>query len=355
MRRQPIRFAVTARTVLTAFAAVLLAAPALAQDWADKMFEKRRHDYGTVALYSKAEARFKFKNVYKEDIHVAGVRCSCRCISAEAPIEQTLKTFETGEVVIAFNTAGGFLGHRTATATVIIDRPYYAEVRLDLAGNIRSELSFEPSFVELGTVHQGSIAEQKVVVRYSGGESWTIDDITSANKHFEVQMSQAGRGGGQTVYQLLVRLKDDAPAGYIKDQLTLVTRDRQRVPLYVQGRVVSEITVSPASLFFSDVEPMGKATKLLIVQGKKPFKITAVECEDKAFAFKVGSESATLHRVPVTFTARDKPGKLVDTIRIKTDLAKEFAGQCQVWATVIDSPPVQEASKEPAERTGAKP
>jgi hypothetical protein len=334
---------------LLAAGMLLLAAagPSAGQPWADNMFEKASHDFGAVALHSKAEARFKFKNLYKEDVHVAGVRVSCRCVSVEPPIEQTLKTFETGEIVVAFNTAGGFLGHRTATATVVFDKPYYAEVRLNVEGVIRSDLSFDPPFVELGNVDQGKSVERKVTVRYTGRTDWTIEDITSANKHFEVRMGPAHRGGGQVSYELAVRLKDDAPAGYIKDQLTLVTNDRgaPRIPLYVQGRVVSEITVSPQALFFGDVKAGTKATKLLIVQGKKPLRVVAVECEDPAFRFTFDPNAATVHKVQVTFTARDKPGKLLETIRIRTDSAKEVAGQCQVWATVVPADPPSDPKK----------
>jgi hypothetical protein len=137
---------------------------------------------------------------------------------------------------------------------------------------------------------------------------------------------------------LIVRLKADAPAGYIKDQLTLVTNDSgtQRIPLYVEGRVVAAVTVSPASLAFGDLKPGQEATKTLIVSGKKPFKVTAVECDDPAvLKFKTDDASAAVHRIPVTFKAPDKPGKVSQTIRIKIDGGKDIAAQCQGWAKVV--------------------
>jgi hypothetical protein len=199
--------------------------------------------------------------------------------------------------------------------------------------------------VDLGNVDVGSPVERKVTVRYAGRDDWTIEDITSANKSFEVQMSQPIRNGGRVDYDLTVRLKPDAPAGYIKDVLTLVTNDgaTKRIPLYVEGRVTPALSVSPASLYLGSLKPGETATKLMIVQAKQPFKIAAVECDDSHFQFKVAQEAATLHRIPVTFTAGTTAGKVTQTVRVKTD--NGATAQCQAWATIEAAPTENAAAK----------
>ena len=67
------------RTLLTLSTAVLLASSAGAQEWAEKMFEIRSHDFGTIARGAKAEYEFSLKNIYVEDVHIASVRVSCGC------------------------------------------------------------------------------------------------------------------------------------------------------------------------------------------------------------------------------------------------------------------------------------
>ena len=47
-----------------------------AQEWAKKMFPVTQHEFGTVARGSKQEYRFELKNIYKEDVHIAGVESS---------------------------------------------------------------------------------------------------------------------------------------------------------------------------------------------------------------------------------------------------------------------------------------
>ena len=79
------------------------AASAVPSDWAAKMFTTTSHNFGTVAKGSKTEHRFVFRNIYKEDLHVVGVRTSCGCTSPTVT-KKDLKTHETAEVVASFNT-----------------------------------------------------------------------------------------------------------------------------------------------------------------------------------------------------------------------------------------------------------
>ena len=47
------------------------------------------------------------------------------------------------------------------------------------------------------------------------------------------------------------RMTKDAPVGYVKDQLILVTNDTQsrELPVDMEGRVVTDITISPTKWF----------------------------------------------------------------------------------------------------------
>ena len=101
-----------------------------------------------------------------------------------------------------------------------------------------------------------------------------------------------------------------------------MTTDAQakEFPVDVEGRVVSEFTVSPTSLFMGVLQPGQKATKQLVVQGKKPFTIKAITSDNASFEFPAPSDKAkTVHLVPVSFVAGDKPGKVTYKIHIKTD------------------------------------
>ena len=309
---------------------------AAAQEWATKMFSETSHNFGTVARGSKTEHRFVFRNLYKEDLHVANVRSSCGCTSPEVT-KRDLKTHETAEIVAKFNTRT-FLGQHGATVTVTFDKPFHAEVQLRVAGNIRSDVTFEPPFVDLGNVDLGKGVERTVRVTHVGGSVWQINDVRSANSMFEVVLSKPLRTSTQTAYDLTLRLKPDAPAGYVKGQLILVTDDPRatQIPMDVEGRVVAEVTASPQFLSFGEVAAGGSATKNLVVRANRPFKVTGIACDDPGFSCEVKPNVAAVQILPITFRPVGTVGRVELPLRVLTDLGEGAVPTVTVQASVAD-------------------
>jgi hypothetical protein len=158
----------------------VLTSAASAQQWAYKLFgETTSHDFGTVARAAKSEFTFEMQNVFKETIHISGVRASCGCAIPRV-LKPTLETWEKGGIAVEFNTRS-FLGQRKATITVTIDQPYYAEVQLTIAGFIRGDVVFDPGTVKFDAVAAGDEATRTVNVNYAGRSDWQIVDVRSAN------------------------------------------------------------------------------------------------------------------------------------------------------------------------------
>lgn len=315
-----------------------LCSSATAQEWAAKMVDKLDHDFGAVARGSDTVYKFKFKNIYKEDVHLASVRSSCGCTSPS--IENNLiKTYGEGYIVAKFNTRT-FTGLHSATLTVTIDKPYPAQVQLRVHGDIRGDVVFQPGSVNFGKVDQGTTPEKRVDITYAGRQGWKIEDVRSANGGFEVELAEKPRYGGKASYELLVRLKEDADPGYLGEQLVIVTNDPRtpRIPLDVQGQVIPEISVSPPILTLGDVAAGQSVKKRVIVKGKKPFRILSMGCGDDCFQFKTDEQSRERHIVEVLFNASDKPGPLKKAITVTTDRGKSFSATCTAYATVKPAP-----------------
>jgi hypothetical protein len=298
----------------------LVVSPVFGQQWAAKLFQESKHDFGTLARDAKAVYRFEITNIYLDDIHVASARSSCGCTSVKVE-NPSLKTDEKGAIVASINT-DSFFGQRGATITVTLDKPYRAEVQLHVSANIRTDVVFEPGSVQLGSVEQGTEADRSVDVKFTGRSDWKIQKVVSADPNITSEIQQTSRGNGQVAYKLSVHLGPNAPAGYIQDYLMLVANDSTQIPLAVEGLVKPPITVSPASLFMGVVKPGEKVTKQLVVKGTKPFKILSVSCDDKSFEFNLAAEETpkALHLIPVTFAAGADAGKVANTIHIVTDL-----------------------------------
>jgi hypothetical protein len=313
-----------------------------AQQWTNKMFiDGREYDFGTVARGADVEYRFPVKNLYRQDIELTGVRSSCGCTTPSIE-KKLLKTHETGYVVAKFNTRT-FTGVKGATLTVKmkwidnegVNRSGEAQLRVN--GEIRGDVVFKPGAVRFESVDQGTQAEQRINVSYAGRSHWQITDVLSRSEDLQVELVQRDRNSGRVSYDLLVRLKDTAPAGNLRDQLVIVTNDKseQRIPVLIEGKVVPVISVAPNSVVFGEVAQGNEVSKKVLVRGKKPFRIVDISCDDESLKFQTPSESATRHIVDFQFAANGKPGKVEDKVNIVTDLGENYGAHCNVYATIL--------------------
>ncbi len=132
----------------------LLCPPVAAQKWAEKMFETKSHDFGTIARGAKAEYEFVLKNIYVKDVHIASVRVSCGCTTPSIK-KALLKTYEKGAIVANINS-DKFTGRQSSTITVTIDKPAYAKVQLHVKVYIQRDVVVNPPAVQLGDIDRGT-------------------------------------------------------------------------------------------------------------------------------------------------------------------------------------------------------
>jgi len=317
----------------------------LGQDWAEAMFDHMSHNFGVVARGAKVEHRFTLENLYLEDMRIASIHSSCKCVTTKFS-KEPIKTYQKAEIVVTVDTRR-FLGRKDATLKVIFAPPFAAEVQLSVYCYIRSDVVFQPGVVEFGSVDYGEGSTRKVKVSYAPGRpDWQILDVESANPYLEASASEVSRGPTKVTYDLLVTLRPDAPVGYLRDHLMLITNDRNRtatrVPLAVEGVVVAAVSVSPSPLPLGVLRTGQAVTRNLVVHGKRPFRILDVAGPDERFRFALPEAAKPVQLIPVTFTADDRAGKVAGEIRIRTDLDQNETLVVKVDGMVL--PPKPEAS-----------
>jgi hypothetical protein len=317
------------KSVLATLLVLWLSTTGAAQEWARKMFQTTGHDFGTVARDAKAEFEFVFTNIYMEDVHIADARTSCTCTQVSIK-NAWLKTYERGAIVAKYNTRA-FTGRKGATITVTIDRPFSATVQLQVTGYIRGDVVLSPSSVDLGIVDAGTPAERTVAVTYAGlTANWQVVSVQSACPHIAANVLQTRDYWGRpsSSCTLRVQLSKDAPCGYIKEHLVLLTNDQasSQIPVLVEGWIRPALTASPSSLFLGELAPGQSVTKQIVVQAQKPFRVLAVTASDNlrvSTGPNVGKDPRPVQVIPVTLSANTTgAGKLEGQIRIETDLSQ---------------------------------
>ena len=332
-------------------------------DWAKEMFTHTEHNFGAVARGAKAEHAFTFQNLYEEDIYILSVRSSCGCTNPTAT-KKVVKKWEKADILATLDTRS-FMGHKEAAITVKLGfagSPVTNEVILKVSCFIRSDVVVQPGMIQFGSVAQGSAEERAVTVSYAGRSDWAILSIETTNPYFQGQAVETVRQAGQVSYQLTVKLAETTPAGYLKDQLVLVTNDLNsqtaRVPVPIEGVVIAAITASPSPLPMGVVDVGQSVTKQLVVQSKTPFKVVRVQCSDPRFRFGVSESSQKLHLIPVTFTATGAAGNVSDRLRIETDVSNSKPLEVSVQVRVtggMEASAVTPSKSKPSTETAIKP
>ncbi|MEM6365661.1 MAG: DUF1573 domain-containing protein [Planctomycetota bacterium] len=271
-------------------------------NWSDSVFPIKSHDFGTVAVASKTEFRFPVVNnlPQQQTLHIRNVRASCGCTT---PIieDHYIAPGQTGAILARFNTPT-FRGKKGATLTVVIDQPFYTEVRLRVDGYIRSDMVFHPGEIELGTIQQGETKTGATKILYAGRSDWQVLNVRSTQPWLVPTFEQTSRGNGQANYELTVEVQGNAPVGFFQKEVIVQTNDRSmpNVPLRVTGSVETALTLAPQSIALGTVPANQTFTQRLIVRGREAFAIDSITCDGWDVSFEASDVAKKIHMLNLT-------------------------------------------------------
>ncbi|MCA9041722.1 MAG: DUF1573 domain-containing protein [Planctomycetaceae bacterium] len=288
-------------------------------NWAEKMFEELKHDFGTVARGAKAQYRFKFTNLYEETVHISQVKTTCGCTGA-TPSKDTVQSGETAYIEVAMDT-NKFSHEKNSNAIVVFDKPFYKEVRLPIRAYIRTDVVVTPGWANFGSIDQGEPKTMDLAIQYSGRSDWHITDIISNNKYVVAEASETSRSAYNIRYNLKVSIKEDAPLGTLLDQIVLITDDvnNPKVPVLVEASVESDLMVANAPLALGNLFPGKTKSSSLVIKGKEPFQIESIECATRGDMFKVKrpEDAKRVQVVPIMITPPEEDGNFSEEFTVK--------------------------------------
>jgi hypothetical protein len=306
--------------------------------WAEAMFDKQSHDFGTVARGADVVLRLKVTNKYVETIHISDAHTSCNCISARI-INNTLKTWEEGIIEVKLNTLQ-YSRERNANVIVTLDQPTYAQITIPIHAYIRTDVVIEPGSVLMGTVAQGAGAEHKLRISYAGSANWKIADVKSRNPNIVCsvrELSRLSNGPSANItYELSVKLAPSTSAGELREQIVLLTNDinSPQIPVLVEGRVIAEYSVTPPLISLKGMKPGQREEVNIVIRGQKPFAVEKIESNSGSEAYQVKLPQKDrfyiVQMLRVIVMAPDKPGPLEEVFTVTV------AGQGQNGKNVVE-------------------
>jgi hypothetical protein len=291
--------------------------------WAENLFTEgpkgMSRDFGTVPRGTQLYHKFKVKNIYNVPLEISTrVGCNCVTVTSSNPI---LQPTQEGTIDIVMD-ATRFTGPKAVSIYVTVGPQFISSATLRVSANSRADVVLNPGQISFGIVPAGQVpAPQTIDVEYAGVLPWQITEIVRDAAPLNTTFKELYRRPGQVGYRVTVFLKSDAPAGALKHELLLKTNDAAGplVPILVEATVQATLTVSPNTVNVGGLKVGDSLTKLVMVKGTGPFRVTAVEGLGDGVAADLPEQPAPVQIIRVKCQP-NKPGTLHRELRIKTDL-----------------------------------
>lgn len=312
-------------------------AVAAGPNWYDTIVPERSHDFGTVARGSKVRHTFRVVNTTSYDVHIADFRTKCGCTDVKIGSRDVPPGTQT-TVEVTLDTTR-FVGYKPSGLTLVFDRPQFVEVDLNLSSFIRGDLMLSEGGFDFGTVARGASRSHTLQVSYQGNRSdWAITKLNTITDHVQASLKPVGRTtSGAQRYELTATVNPSAPAGYLREEITLSTNDPESpsIPVSVTAIVQPAVTVAPAVLNLGRLKPGQEIQKIVMVKGAQPFRVTgASSLRPELSAATPAGDAKPFHTMTVTVRAPHTSGPYNAVLEIATDVKGEPPARLSTFAMI---------------------
>jgi hypothetical protein len=327
-------------SILTGLCAGLCAAglaAAAGPNWYDTIVPEKSHDFGTVARGSKVRHAFRVVNTTSHDVRIADFRTKCGCTDVKIGSREVPPGTQT-TVEVTLDTTR-FVGYKPSGLTLVFDRPQFVEVDLNLSSFIRGDLMLSEGGFDFGAVPRGKPRTHTLQLTYQGTRpDWAITKLNTITEHVQATLKAVGRTtSGARRYELTATVQPSAPAGYLREEITLSTNDPESptIPVSLTAAVQPAVTVAPAVLNLGHLKPGQEVQKVVMVKGPQPFRVTgASSLRPEVSATRAESDAKPFHTLTVTLRAPATAGPYNAVLEIATDLKDEPPARVSAFALV---------------------
>ena len=315
------------------------AARAKASDWIASVFPDRAHNFGNVARGSQVRHSFPVVNRSNSEVHIASWKPKCGCTDVKVGARVIPPGTQT--TIEATIDTTRFQGRKDSGLTLVIDRPNYVEIDLNMTCFIRGDVTLTPGQFDFGIVRRSDKLPSSVLtLTYNGARpGWEIAEMKTQSAKVKAVAERLNRSaGGPVQWTVSVALQPGITNGYFKDEVTLITNDvpAQTIPISVVANVQSAVSVTPSIINFGPIRAGQSVTKVVHVRSSSAFSLSKLEA-DKAELRAVEPQPGSLptHTLNVTIQAPALPGPFYGVVTILSDLKDEPPGQIKTFATIV--------------------
>jgi hypothetical protein len=202
------------------------------------------------------------------------------------------------------------------------------EARLGVSSVILSDIVLNPGAIDFGAVARGQSPARVLTIDRINAPGWKFVRMMSASRAINAQLAETARTASSVSYTLTVSLKPDAPTGFIRDEIRLISNDAETasIPLTVTAWIRGDLTAAPSVLSLGQIHSAAGAEGRFIVRSSRPFTIRSIEGAGDGFSTSPpDAKLQSTHVVTVAYKPEDGTtrGDIRRIFRVQTDLPGE--------------------------------
>jgi hypothetical protein len=308
-------------------------------DWLTTVFPERAYDFGQVARGSQLRHSFPVVNQTNSEIRIAAWRPKCGCTDVKVGARVIPPGTQT--TIEATIDTTKFQGYKGSGLTLVIDRPNFIELDLNMSCFIRGDVTLSPGQIDFGILRRATaLPSASLSLVYAGGRSdWEITQMKTQSALVKAEARELSRtADGQIHWSVTATLQPGISNGYFKDEITLVTNDANGpiIPISVVANLQSAVSVTPSIINFGPVRPGQTVSKTVHVRSASAFGITRLASSRTDLEPTEAKTSPVAdHLLNLTLKAPDAAGPYHAIVKIETDIKLEPPAQIKTFATII--------------------
>jgi Protein of unknown function (DUF1573) len=301
---------------------------ARADAWTDTFFAENQHDFGMVPRGVKVKHDFLMVNRLGESITILNLRPSCGCTSGRASASQIAPG--QSAVIEAEMDTRNFVGPKSTVlyVTVMTASGREGEARLGVSSMILSDIVMNPGAIDFGAVSRGQSPTQVLTIDRINAPGWKFVRMVSASRAINAQLAETARTASSVSYTLTVSLKPDAPTGFMRDEIRMISTDAEapNIPVTVTAWIRGELTAAPSVVSLGPIHSAAAVQGRFVVRASRPFAIRAIEGAGDGFSTsQPDGKRQPMHVVTVAYKPDEGKtrGDIRHVFRVHTDLPGE--------------------------------